>query len=127
MSVRAGATGEAWNCPHCGERILRSAATCPACQRHLRFDAVAVARPAPTTVCPLSVDGTIRHPGTEPQWEYSVVIEIHDERGESVARRVVGVGALRPGEARKFTLRVEVLVPDKSALSPVTDQVPTRN
>ena len=33
-------TGEAWNCPHCGERILRSAPTCPACLRHLRFDAV---------------------------------------------------------------------------------------
>jgi len=117
MTTRAAATGEAWNCPHCGERILRSAATCPACQRHLRFDAVTVARPAPATVCPLSVDGTIRHPGTEAAWEYSVLIEIHDERGEMVARRVVGVGALRAGEGRKFTLRVEVVVPDKSALT----------
>ncbi|MBI4010813.1 MAG: hypothetical protein HY359_00775 [Candidatus Rokubacteria bacterium] len=117
MTTRAAATGEAWNCPHCGERILRSAATCPACQRHLRFDAVTVARPAPATVCPLSVDGTIRHPGTEAAWEYSVLIEIHDERGEMVARRVVGVGALRAGEARKFTLRVEVVVPDKSTLT----------
>lgn len=117
MSTRAAATGEAWNCPHCGERILRSAATCPACQRHLRFDAVAVARPAPAPVCPLTVVGTIRHPGTESPWEYSVVIEIHDERGETVARRVVGVGALRADEARKFTLRVEVLVPDKSTLT----------
>ena len=44
-------------------------------------------------------------------------IEIHDERGETVARRVVGVGALRSGEARKFTLRVEVVIPDKSAVS----------
>ena len=117
MTTRAAATGEAWNCPHCGERILRSAATCPACQRHLRFDAVTVARPAPATVCPLSVDGTIRLPGTEAAWEYSVLIEIHDERGEMVARRVVGVGALRAGEARKFTLRVEVVVPDKSTLT----------
>jgi hypothetical protein len=117
MTTRAAATGEAWNCPHCGERILRSAATCPACQRHLRFDAVTVARPAPATVCPLSVDGTIRHPGTEAAWEYSVLIEIHDERGEMVARRVVGVGALRAGEGRKFTLRVEVVVPDKSVLT----------
>jgi predicted amidophosphoribosyltransferase len=54
-------TGEAWNCPHCGERILRSAPTCPACLRHLRFDAVAVARP-PRPQGPLTVDGTIRHP-----------------------------------------------------------------
>ena len=85
-------TGEAWNCPHCGERILRSALVCPACQRHLRFDAVAVARPPRAAVCPLSVDGTIRHPGNEAPWEYSVLIEIHDERSEMVARRVVGVG-----------------------------------
>ncbi len=120
MTLRAAGTGEAWNCPHCGERILRSAVTCPACQRHLRFDAVTVARPAPSTVCPLSVDGTIRHPGTESAWEYSVLIEIHDERGDMVARRVVGVGALRPGETRKFTLRVEVLVPEKSVLSAVS-------
>jgi len=120
MSTRSAATGEAWNCPHCGERILRSAVTCPACQRHLRFDAVSVTRPAPATVCPLTVDGTIRHPANQPPWEYSVLIEIHDERGESVARRVVGVGALRSGEVRSFTLRVEVLVPEKSALSAVS-------
>src|SRR3990172_882078 len=117
MTTRAAATGEAWNCPHCGEGILRSAATCPACQRHLRFDAVTVARPAPATLRPRSVDGTIRHPGREAAWEYSVLIEIHDEGGEMVARRVVGVGALRAGEARKFTLRVEVVVPDKSTLT----------
>jgi hypothetical protein len=117
MVTRAAGSGEAWNCPHCGERILRSAVTCPACQRHLRFDAVTVARPGPAPLCPLTVDGTIRHPGTESSWEYSVLIEIHDERGETVARRVVGVGALRAGEARKFTLRVEVVVPEKSAFS----------
>ena len=74
------------------------------------------ARPARATVCPLTVDGTIRHPGSEAAWEYSVLIEVHDERDEMVARRVVGVGALRPGEARKFTLRVEMLVPESSRL-----------
>jgi hypothetical protein len=62
------------------------------------------------------VEGTVRHPPSEGAWEYSVLIEIHDERGGEVARRVVGVGALRSGESRRFTLRVEVLVPDKSAL-----------
>ena len=107
-------TGESWNCPHCGERILRSALICPACQRHLRFDAVTTPRPALPTICPLSVDGTIRHPGTEAAWEYSVLIEVHDEAGAMLARRVVGVGALRPGDTRKFTLRVEVSVPEKS-------------
>jgi hypothetical protein len=120
MTTRPAASGEAWNCPHCGERILRSAVTCPACQRHLRFDAVAVTRPAPASVCPLAVEGTIRHPGSQPPWEYSVLIEIHDERGEMVARRVVGVGAMRAGELRSFALRVEVMVPEKSALTAVS-------
>jgi len=44
-------------------------------------------------------------------------MEGHDEHDERVARRVVGVGALRPGEARKFTLRVEMLVPESSRLT----------
>jgi hypothetical protein len=109
--------GEDWSCPHCRERILRSAATCPACQRHLRFEAVGAARPARASVCPLSVDGKIRHPGNEAAWEYSVLVEVHDERGEIVTRRVVGVGALRSGESRKFTLRVEVIAPEPSALA----------
>jgi hypothetical protein len=108
-------TGEAWNCPHCREPILRSASACPACRRHLRFDAVNGTRPARDCVCPLSVDGTIRHPGSEAPWEYSVLVEVQDDRGEMVARRMVGIGALRPGESRKFTLRVEVLVPRAAA------------
>lgn len=109
--------GEGWSCPHCGEHILRSAATCPACQRYLRFDAVGAARPAPASVCPLSVDGTIRHPGNAPAWEYSVLIEIHDERGQTLARRVVGIGALRAGEVRQVKLRVEVFAPKAPALA----------
>ena len=56
-----------------------------------------------------------RHPGNEAPWEYSVLIEIHDERSEMVARRVVGVGDLRPGEGRKFTLRVEVFFREEGA------------
>jgi hypothetical protein len=120
MNLRGSGSGEAWNCPHCGERILRSAVSCPACQRHLRFDAVTAARPAPATICPLNVEGTVRHPGSDATWEYSVVIEVQDQRGDVAARRVVGVGALRPGESRRFSLRVEVLVHDKSALAAVS-------
>ena len=97
--------------------ILRSAATCPACQRHLRFAAVGNTRPAKASVCPLSVDGKIRHPGDGADWEYSVLVEIQDDRDKVVARRVVGVGALRPGESRKFTLRVEVLTSEVSTLA----------
>ncbi len=108
-----GVTGESWNCPHCGERILRSAVTCPGCHRHLRFDAISAPRSAGSTVCPLTVDGTIRHPGTGTAWEYSVLITVQDGEGEILARRIVGVGALKPDETRKFTLRVEVLIPEK--------------
>jgi len=97
--------------------ILRSAATCPACQRHLRFAAVGNTRPARPSICPLSVDGKIRHSGNGTDWEYSVLVEIQDERDKVVARRVVGVGALRPGESRNFTLRVEVLTPEASTLA----------
>ena len=113
-------TGESWNCPHCGERILRSALTCPSCQRRLRFDAVATARPTLPTICPLSVDGTIKHPGTDTTWEYSVLVEVQDKEGAMLARRVVGVGALRPGDTRKFTLRVEVSVPEKPTPTPAS-------
>jgi hypothetical protein len=107
--------GEAWNCPHCGERILRSALTCPACRRHLRFDAVttarAVARPA---LCPLNVEGTIRHSGSAAPSEYSVIIEVWEDRGELIARRIVNVGSLQPGQARRITLRVEMPAPEPS-------------
>lgn len=108
--------GEAWKCPHCGERILRSALTCPACRRHLRFDAVTTGRPATRpTLCPLSVEGTIRHSDGASLSEYSVIIEVREDRGELIARRVVNVGALEPGQARRITLRIEMQSPEPSA------------
>jgi hypothetical protein len=108
--------GEAWNCPHCGERILRSAPTCPACRRHLRFDAVTSARPVVRpTLCPLNVEGTIRHSGNAALSEYSVIIEVREDRGELIARRIVNVGALQPGQGRRITLRVEMQAPEPSA------------
>jgi len=108
--------GEAWKCPHCGERILRSALTCPACRRHLRFDAVTNARPAVRpTLCPLNVEGTIRHSGSAPLSEYSVIIEVREDRGELIARRTVNVGALQPGQARRISLRVEMQAAEPSA------------
>ena len=95
-------------CPHCKATILESAAVCPGCNHHLRFGKLAdsqqrVAKSA------LRVEGTVKHPvGAEP-CEYSVVIEIRNERGEQVARQVVGVGALQPQEVRTFTLSVDLL------------------
>lgn len=114
MAIAAGAS---WNCPHCREHILRSAATCPACRRRLRFEAVANGKPARKPECPLFVAGSIRHPGNEVTSEYSVLVEVHDGDGKMVARRVVQVGALGPNETRKFTLRVEVVAPETSTLS----------
>jgi hypothetical protein len=39
------------------------------------------------------------------------MISITNDRGEEVARQIVGVGAIQPGEQRKFTFAVEVFAP----------------
>ena len=109
-----GPAGETWNCPHCGERILRSAGSCPACQRRLRFDIASGNRSAVATSCPLTVEGTIRHPSTEAPWEFSVVVQVGNSQGEVLARRVVGVGAIRPGDTRTFTVQVEMHAPENT-------------
>jgi hypothetical protein len=110
--------GEAWNCPHCGEQILRSAVVCPGCHRRLRFDAASLVASAGETACPLAVEGTIRHPDAAAPGEYSVLVEVHDDRGELLARRVVGVGGLKSGDVRKVTLRFEVQAAAKAAPAP---------
>ncbi len=107
--------GEAWNCPHCGERILRSAVSCPACNRRLRFDAGAQASSAMPTSSPLRVEGTIHHPSNETPREYSVLVQVRDARGEVLARHVVGIGAVLPGDARTFALQVEMRATEGSA------------
>jgi hypothetical protein len=116
--------GEAWNCPHCGQRILRSAVNCPACQRRLRFDAGVAASAAAATSCPLRVDGTIHHPPTERAWEYSVLVQVRDSQGVIVARHVVGVGAVHPGDTRTFTLQVEMRGPEEPVHAPATARLP---
>jgi hypothetical protein len=57
------------------------------------------------------VEGAIRHPLGGEAWEYAVVVSITNERGEEVTRQIVGVGAMQPGEQRKFTFAVEVFTP----------------
>jgi hypothetical protein len=37
-----------------------------------------------------------------------MVLTIRDERGEEIARKLVGVGAMQPDEQRTFTLSVEM-------------------
>jgi len=90
----------------------------------LRFDA-ASARSAAATSCPLSVEGTIRHPSTEAPWEFSVVVHIRDSQGETLARRVVGVGAIRPGDTRTFTLQVEMRAPEETPPAAESPRLPS--
>jgi len=53
----------------------------------------------------------IRQPSDGGVAEYSMLLTIRDERGDEVARSLVGVGAMRPGETRTFTLTVETSEP----------------
>lgn len=111
MSVtRQSAPGATRVCPHCRATILESAAVCPSCRHHLRFEPGAAQRAAPS-FSPLRVEGTIRHPPAGEAWEYSVTLSIRNERGEEVSRQVMGVGALGASEVRSFTLAVEVFTP----------------
>lgn len=107
-----GVLGEAWNCPHCGQRILRSAANCPACQRRLRADAAPRAHADTAALSPFLVEGAIHHSPTEPAREYSVLVQIRDSHGAVLAKHMVGVGAIQPGDTRIFTLQVEISAPE---------------
>ena len=106
---RSGLPGATRSCPHCQETILESAAVCPACKHHLRFATTAPATEAGAgATTPLRVEGQFRNPAEGGTWEYSMVLTIRNERGEDIARRIVGVGAIQPEEQRTFTLSVEM-------------------
>ena len=107
-SVIAGSAGATRDCPHCRETILESAAVCPACGHYLRYGARAEA-PQEPVVTPLRIEGRIRHPADGEPWEYTVVVSIWNDRGEEIARKLVGVGAMNPDEQRTFTLSVEAV------------------
>lgn len=113
MSVaRQSVPGAKRSCPHCRATILESAAVCPGCKHHLRFEPGAAQRAAPG-VSALNIEGTIRHPAGGEAWEYSMVVTIRNDRGEEIARQIIGVGAIPPEEARSFTVAVEVSKPDE--------------
>lgn len=108
-SPKPGEAGATRSCPHCKADILESSTVCPACRGHLRYDSDAAAGKPNTTSMPLKVEGVLRHPGAgEAPWEYSMLLVIRNERGEEVARKLVGVGAMHPGDERTFSLAVEV-------------------
>jgi hypothetical protein len=117
MSVRPGEPGATRGCPHCRETILESAVVCPACRHYLRFNAGSADESPVPALTPLRVEGSIRHPADGEPWEYTVVVSIHNDRGEEIAQKLIGVGAMNPNEQRTFTLSVEA-VPAKAKAPP---------
>lgn len=112
---RLASPGKTRICPHCKATILESSSVCPACNHHLRFDPKAIAeRRAQATFSALRVEGGFKHPTHGEPWEYSVVVSVRNDRGEEVARKVVGVGALLPNEGRTVTVSVDVFAPPGS-------------
>ena len=112
MNSRVVAPGKTRICPHCKTVILESANVCPGCQHHLRFDPKAlIERRAQSTFSALRIEGDFRNPEGVESWEYSVVVSVRNERGEEIARKVVGVGALDPRESRTVTVSVDVFAP----------------
>jgi hypothetical protein len=113
---RLAPAGKTRICPHCKRTILESATVCPGCNHHLRFDpktsAVSVKKRAQPAFSALRVEGSFKNPGNADAWEYSVVISVRNDRGEEVAKHVVGVGALQPNEGRTVTLSVDVFTPN---------------
>jgi hypothetical protein len=109
--ARQSNIGAARVCPHCKATVLQSANICPGCHHHLRFNTVgsAGAEPQTAAVSAMRIEGSIHHPVRDEQCEYCVVVAISNERGEKIARHVVGVGALQPGEKHKYSFSVELM------------------
>jgi len=108
MTSARQAAGAARTCPHCRQTILASAAICPACRKHLRFEPKSAPERTAATLVPFRVEGRITRPPESEPWEYSMVAEIRNERGEEIARQVIGVGVLRETDIRTFAVIIEV-------------------
>jgi len=106
--VRQSNLGATRVCPHCKATVLQSANICPGCQHHLRFN-TANAEPQAAALSAMRIEGSIRHSARDEQCEYCVVVSITNSQGEKVARQVVGVGALQPGEQHKYSFSVELM------------------
>ena len=109
---RTPTAGATRTCPHCRSMILDSASICPQCQKYLRFDSNAPGRPRRKGFSALKVSGVLEPPAEGQEWEYTMLLTIRDEKGEEIARKVVGVGAIAPDGSRSFTLSVEVTEPE---------------
>jgi hypothetical protein len=113
-TARKTPAGATRTCPHCRAVILLSTSVCPSCRKHLRFSPVAGGDAVVPTFSPLRVEGSIRHPNAGEAWEYAVMVSITNDRGVELTRQIVGVGAIKPGEERKFTVAVEVFAPPQA-------------
>ena len=122
MSVaRAGPLGATRVCPHCKAVVLQSANICPGCHHHLRFSS-ANAEPQTESVSAMRIEGSIGSAGRDESCEYCVVVSITNERGEKIARHVVGVGALQAGEKHKYSFSVDLMPVRSAAERKRTDQ-----
>ncbi|HTL50425.1 MAG TPA: hypothetical protein VL219_07160 [Steroidobacteraceae bacterium] len=115
MVERRSAIGKTRSCPHCRATILESAAVCPACKHHLRFENRRGAEPLPASQVALRVSGQFARAAALGPGEYHVVVVIRDAGGAELARKVIGVGGLAPGEERKVDLTVEIFDPPSGA------------
>jgi hypothetical protein len=110
---RRATVGKTRSCPHCRATILESAAVCPACRHHLRFENRRGEEVRPASQVALKISGEFARMGPDPG-EYHVVVVIRDAGGAELARKVIGVGGLAPGEERKVELSVEIFDPSAS-------------
>ncbi len=108
---RRAAVGKTRSCPHCRATILESSAVCPACRHHLRLESGRGEEPRPASQVALKVSGQFARTATAGPGEYHVVVVIRDAGGAELARKVIGVGGLAPGEERKVDLSVEIFDP----------------
>lgn len=108
MSVARQGLGATRTCPHCRATVLQSASICPGCQHHLRFNAGG-AEAQSDGLSAVKIEGSIAHPSRGEQCEYCVVVSITNEKGEKIARNVVGVGALQAGERHNYSFSVELV------------------
>ncbi len=56
----------------------------------------------------MCVEGTLAVPAAHGQCEYCVVVSITNSRGEKIARQVIGVGALQPGEPHSYSFSIDL-------------------
>ena len=90
----------------------------PLASRHTRGEPGAQGAAVETGHTPLSIEGSFRNPAGDVAWEYSVVVAIRDDKGKEIARKLIGVGALKPEEVRSFSLSVE-MAPAKGKSTPM--------